>query len=518
MQSKIAHARFTLRSVLKHDLPASVSVFFVALPLCLGVSLASNAPLYSGLLSGIIGGILVPFISKSALSVSGPAAGLTAICAAAIAATGDIQTFFLSVMLAGALQTLLGVFRLGGFTHFIPSAVIKGMLSAIGIMLISKQVPLLIGYDEPDFWTNAFFNVFTFDHAFDNILSVINHTSAGAIIIAAICVGIIIVWNKLSKKPSSVPQAFIIVIIGSSVAAIFKAYMPTLALHDGQFVRIPSHAISQITIPDLQLLFSDSVIWRNAVIICFVATLETLLSITAIDKLDNKNRITPQNRELVAQGFANFISGMVGGLPITAVIVRSSANVQAGAQSKWSAVLHGVWLLIAILFGVYLLDFIPYCVLAVILIQTGYSLAKPHIFKSVYRQGNEQFMPFIVTFFAILFTDLLIGVGIGISYAIYFLIKHTYRAGYSLQVIHHGHTTVYKIELALNVSFMNKKRILDLLESIPSYSEVEINGVDSVYIDRDVLEVIQEYRSKAKSRHIQLTTFGIAEVETLVAH
>ncbi|HMX05885.1 MAG TPA: solute carrier family 23 protein, partial [Chitinophagales bacterium] len=347
---------------------------------------------------------------------------------------------------------------------------------------------------------------------------VINHTSAGAIIIAAICVGIIIVWNKLSKKPSSVPQAFIIVIIGSSVAAIFKAYMPTLALHDGQFVRIPSHVISQITIPDPQLLFSDSVIWRNAVIICFVATLETLLSITAIDKLDNKNRITPQNRELVAQGFANFISGMVGGLPITAVIVRSSANVQAGAQSKWSAVLHGVWLLIAILFGVYLLDFISYCVLAVILIQTGYSLAKPHIFKSVYRQGNEQFMPFIVTFFAILFTDLLIGVGIGISYAIYFLIKHTYRAGYSLQVIHHGHTTVYKIELALNVSFMNKKRILDMLESIPSYSEVEINGVDSVYIDRDVLEVIQEYRSKAKSRHIQLTTFGIAEVETLVAH
>lgn len=511
--------RFYFLSFLKHDLKASITVFFVALPLCLGISLASGAPMYSGLLAGIIGGIVVSLISKSELSVSGPAAGLTAICAAAITQLGSIEIFFLSVAVAGLLQVSLGIFRLGGFTHFIPSAVIKGMLAAIGIILISKQVPAFIGYDKPDFWSNEFFNIISFRNVYSNVGSLYKHSSSGVIVIALFSIILLYVWkNTLAKRIDFLPTSFVTVLFGVLLAFVFQQYVPQLALKPGQYVNIPNDIFSQVKFPRFDALFSNTEIWRNAIVICFVATLETLLSIAAIDKLDPYNRITPQNRELMAQGTGNFLSGLLGGIPITAVIVRSSANAEAGARTKLSAFTHGLWLLLAILFAIPLINLIPYCVLAVILIRTGYNLAKPKMIISVYKQGREQFMPFIITVVSILVTDLLIGVLIGIGYSIYFLVKHTYRAGFTIKERTEGHTRHFTIELALNVSFLNKKKFMETLDGLPEYSIVEIDGSKSVYIDRDVLEIFQDFKAKAHNRHIELMLKNIPEVETIELH
>ena len=512
-------AKFYLLSFVKHDFKASITVFFVALPLCLGISLASNAPVYSGLIAGLIGGLIVSLISKSQLSVSGPAAGLTAICAAAITQLGAIEIFFLSIAVAGIIQILLGLFRLGGFTHFIPSAVIKGMLAAIGIILISKQIPLIIGYDRPDFWTNQLFNIFTFNHGFKHISTLYHHTSSGAIMISILSLLVLYAWKKtLSKKISFLPTSFITVLAGVLLAIAYNSIFHSHPIKSSQFVSIPDRLFSEIKFPRFSALFSQAEIWKNAIVICFVASLESLLSVTAVDKLDPYNRISPQNRELVAQGTGNFLSGLLGGLPITAVIVRSSANAQAGAKTRLSSFAHGVWILIAVLFAVPWINQIPYCVLAVILIRTGYNLAKPKMFIAVYKQGREQFLPFIITVVAILLSDLLIGVVIGCTYAIYFLIKHTYRAGFVIKEKTIGHIKYFYIDLALNVSFLNKKRFMDALDQLPEYSVVEINGTDSVYIDRDILEILHDYKSKAHQKHIQLTMMSIPDVETIELH
>ncbi len=512
-------ARFYFLSFLKHDFKASITVFFVALPLCLGISLASNAPVYSGLIAGIIGGLVVGLISKSQISVSGPAAGLTAICAASITEFGSIEIFFLSVAVAGLIQILLGVFKLGGFTHFIPSTVIKGMLAAIGIILISKQIPLLLGYDQADFWTKELFNVISFSHGFEHVKNIYYHSSAGAVIIALSSLGLLILWGKkISEKFPFLPTSFLIVIFGVLMALLFKNFIPALALKSSQFVSVPENLLGQIKLPDYHSLFDHVGIWKNAIVICIVATLETLLSIEAVDKLDPYNRITPQNRELIAQGSGNFLSGLIGGLPITAVIVRSSANAEAGARTKLAGIFHGLWLLLLIFFVASILNRIPYCILAVILIRTGYNLAKPKMIRSVYKLGREQFMPFLVTVIAILFTDLLIGVGIGVAYAAYFIFKNTYKAGFTLKTKSEGHIMHYHFHLAINVSFINKKKLKDVLEKIPDYSVVHIEGAHSVYIDYDIVEVINEFKSKAHHKHIELHLSGIPDVETLEAH
>ena len=511
--------RFYFLSFLKHDFKASITVFFVALPLCLAISQASGAPFYSGLLAGILGGIVVSAISGSQLSVSGPAAGLTAICAAAIIHLGSIEIFFLSVALAGILQILLGLFKLGGFTHFIPSAVIKGMLTAIGIILITKQIPLLLGYDQPEYWSNELFNIFTLNSTFSHLGSLYKHSSAGAIIVAGLSLVFLIVWkNKLSKKVAFLPASFVTVVFGVILAFIINHYFPFIHLKPGHFVNIPKEIFAQVTFPKFNALPSNSAIWETAVVICLVATMETLLSIEAIDKLDPQKRITPQNRELIAQGTGNFLSGLLGGIPITAVIVRSAANAEAGGKTKLSGIAHGLWLLLVVLFAIPLVNLIPFSVLAVILIRTGYNLAKPKMIRAVYKQGREQFLPFIVTVIAILFTDILKGVLIGMVYSIYFLIKHTYKAGYMIKEKKNGHISHFTIELAMNVSFLNKKRILDMLDKIPVYSTVEIIGTDSVYIDNDILEIFQDYKMKAHDRHIELILKDVPEVETIRLH
>jgi MFS superfamily sulfate permease-like transporter len=511
--------QFYFLSFLKHDFKASVTVFFVALPLCLGISLASNAPVYSGLIAGILGGIVVGLFSKSHISVSGPAAGLTAICAASITEMGTIEIFFLSVAVAGLLQIMLGVFKLGGFTHFIPSTVIKGMLAAIGIILISKQIPLLLGYDRADFWTKELFNVISFRNSFDHVKDIYYHSSKGAFIIAVSSLGLLVLWKKyLAQKLSYIPTSFVVVVFGIFMALLFKEYIPSLALKPTQFVNVPDHLFGKINLPDYQSVFTNVAIWKTAIVICLVASLETLLSIEAVDKIDPYNRITPQNRELVAQGTGNFFSGLLGGLPITAVIVRSSANAEAGARTKLSGIFHGIWLALFVFFLAFLLNLIPYCVLAVILIRTGYNLAKPKMIRSVYKLGREQFIPFIVTVVAVLFTDLLIGVGIGVAYAGYYIFKNTYKAGFTLTTRMEGHIKHYNFHLAINVSFINKKRLKDELEKIPDYSVVHIDGAHSVYIDYDVIEVVNEFKSKAHHKHIELKLSGIPDVETIGTH
>ncbi len=506
-------------SFVKYDFRASITLFFIALPLCLGISLACNAPLYSGLLAGIIGGVVVSVLSKSNLSVSGPAAGLTAICAAAIIDLGSLEGFFLAVTIAGMIQLLAGALRLGGFTHFIPSSVIKGMLAAIGILLVSRQIPLILGYDQPDFWIEDFLNVLTFQNIINQIQNVFSHSSVSIILISVISFLTLIIWKKfLDKKISFVPASFVTVVVGSLAAFLINHLQFLPSIQQNQIVSIPSDFQFRFYTAGIPTMIMDIHVWKTAFIIAVVASLETLLSVTAIDKLDPYNRVTPQNRELIAQGTGNVISGLMGGLPITAVIVRSAANAEAGAKTKLSAFTHGLWILLAILFAIPLLNYIPYAVLAVLLLRTGYNLAKPRMITSVYKQGREQFLPFIVTVIAILVTDLLLGVVIGCIYAIYFLIKHTYRAGYVVHEMQKDGQQHYQIDLALNVSFLNKKRFLDLLDAIPENSVVEITGTDSVYIDRDILEIFHDFKSKARIRNIDLTLIDIPDVETIELH
>ncbi len=354
---------------------------------------------------------------------------------------------------------------------------------------------------------------------FSNVQSLYDHITLGTMLVASLSLVLLRVWkSKVQKHITFLPTSFVTVLFGVLLAIALGRYFPSLGLLPTQFVQIPDNLFGSVRLPDFGLISSHTEIWKNGLVICFVATLETLLSIEALDKLDAQNRITPQNRELVAQGTGNLLSGFLGGLPITAVIVRGSANAEAGAKTWLSGFSHGVWLLLAVLLATNLVNLIPYCVLAAILIRTGYNLAKPSMFLAVWRQGREQFLPFIVTIVAVLSTDLLVGVLIGITYSIYFLIKHTYRAGFTVKEKTEGHTRHFTLELALNVSFLNKKRLSNLLDKMPEYSIVEIIGTDSVYIDHDILEIFQQYKTKAHHKHIQLTLTDIQEVQTISVH
>ncbi len=512
-------AKYYYLTFMKYDFRASITVFFVALPLCLGISLASGAPLFSGLIAGIIGGILVASLSGSQLSVSGPAAGLTAICAAAILELGNLEFFFLAVALAGIFQIILGVLKLGGFTHFIPSAVIKGMLAAIGILLIAKQLPFVFGYDQAFFWSKDFFNIFTFENAFSQMGTLYSKLSWGAMIISVFSLGVLIAWKKyIAKHLALIPTSFVMVILGSAAAFGLNYFFPAIALKPSQYVSIQADLFTNIHLPNPSAIVSNSLIFKTAIMICLVASIETLLSIEASDKIDPFHRTTPQNRELIAQGVGNFVSGLLGGLPITSVIVRSSANAEAGAHTKLSGIFHGIWLLLMILFATLFLNMIPYCVLAILLVRTGYNLAKPQMLKAVYKLGREQFFPFLFTIVSILLTDLLIGVIIGISYASYFIIKHTYRAGFISEKKMINDKETHYITLANNCSFINKKKIKDELNNLSDNSIIIIDGSHCVYIDYDIIEVINEFKSNAELKDIKLHLKNIPEIATLKAH
>jgi MFS superfamily sulfate permease-like transporter len=504
---------------LKYDLPAGLSVFLVALPLCLGIALASGAPLYTGILSGIIGGLIVSLFSGSQLAVSGPAAGLTTLVAASIISLGDYKIFLLTVIVAGIFQLLLGLLKLGVIANYFPSAVIKGMLAAIGIILISKQIPLALGYDQPDFWTIGFLKLFKPNNFRSSFINFNQHITRGAILISVISIAILILLQfAFAKKLKIIPAPLIVVVIGVITNILFTNVASDYSLKTTQLVNIPANILSNISFPDLSKTFSNIEIWKDGITIGLLATLETLLCIEAIDKLDRRNRITPVNRELIAQGIGNITCGLLGAIPITAVVVRGAANVDAGARTKLSAFTHGLFLLLAVSFVPFMLNKIPYASLSAILIITGYNLAKPKLFRNMWSLGWKQFLPFIITIVVILFTDLLIGVCIGLLISIYFIVRNNFKAEYKIsKAIINGTETEY-IKLNSNVTFLNKVNLRKALDDVAEKSALTIDGSECNFIDYDILEIISEYETKAKERNIQLYLKGIEKVNVTAVH
>ena len=504
---------------LRHDLAAGLSVFLVALPLCLGIALASGAPLYAGLLSGIIGGIVVATISGASLAVSGPAAGLTTLVAASIISFGDYRIFLLTIIVAGLFQLVLGLLKLGVVANYFPSAVIKGMLAAIGVILISKQIPLALGYEHPDFWTSGFLELFSSKHILGNIKEFSEQITAGAVFISFLSLIIIVLLQQPKfKKIISLPSSLIVVVLGIALQFLFSKTNSFLALKTSQLVNIPSNVFASIRFPDFSQLFTNAEIWKDGIIIGALATLETLLCIEAIDKLDRHNRITPINRELLAQGIGNMVCGLLGAIPLTAVVVRGSANIDAGARTKLSAITHGLFLLLSIVLIPFLLNQIPYASLATILLVTGYNLTKPKLFRNMWSLGWKQFLPFLITIAIILVTDLLIGVSIGLLLSIFFIIQNNFKTEYKISKTHHQGIEIQIIKLNSNVTFLNKVQLKKALDIVPEYSVLTIDGSECHFIDYDILEVISEYETKAHDRHIELHLKGIERVNVTAIH
>lgn len=478
---------------LPNDLAASIVVFLVALPLCLGVALASNAPLFSGLIAGIVGGIVIGIASRSHLSVSGPAAGLTAIVAGAIALLPSFEAFLLAVVIAGIFQIALGFAKAGIIGDYVPNSVIKGMLAAIGLILILNQVPHLLGDDShfesdegvPQAKGNIFSN---FIYAFGN-------TNSTALLIGGVCLAFHFFWEKLVSGKKGfiryVPAPLLVVIIAVTMNYFFM--QNGTGLTGEHLVVIPQASsagefFSFFSSPDWSMILNKDVL-IIAITLALVASLESLLSIEAIDDLDPYQRVTPTNRELKAQGLGNLVSGLLGGLPVTSVIVRSSANVNSGAKTKMSTIYHGILLLVSVAFVPSILNMIPKTALAAILIFTGYKLAKPALFIAFYKKGWDQFMPFVITIGAILATDLLKGVIIGIGVGLFFVIRSNFKS--SVVVVNDSNR--YLIRLRKDVSFLNKPIIKKKLEEVPENSHVLIDAGRADFIDKDIIEVIEDF-------------------------
>lgn len=504
----------------RHDLSAGLTVFLVALPLCLGIALASGAPLQSGIIAGIIGGVVVALISGSALGVSGPAAGLTTIVAAVITQYTFPQ-FMAIVILAGLFQLLMGLLKMGSIAGYFPASVIKGMLAAIGIILISKQLPIALGYNQPDFWSKEFYNFFSDTHLFSNLKEFSSQLSYGAVIITLLSLwAYYIVEKKILLRIQLLPVPLFVVAAAVVLAFFFKKFVPALALSDSQLVHIPSTLFSSFQIPDFTVFTSGK--WmepaKYALFIAFMASLETLLCVEAIDKLDPWHRTTPANRELLAQGIGNMACGLLGALPITAVIVRGSANIDAGGRTKAAAFTHGVLLLAAALFIPFVLNYIPLCALASILVVTGFKLTKPKLHISMWKAGLNQFLPFIITIIVILLTDLLIGVSIGLLLAVFYILRNNYKADFEVkQETFHGITT-YTILLHTNVTFLDKAKMRSALDKVPDYSAVILDGSFSRHIDYDVLEMISEFCVNAKRRGVDVQLKNIQRVSISDIH
>ncbi|PCC72074.1 Sulfate permease, MFS superfamily [Nannocystis exedens] len=486
------------------DIPASLVVFLVALPLCLGIALASGAPLLAGLFAGFVGGLVVGTLSGSPLSVSGPAAGLTVVVAAGIAELGAYSAFILAVVLAGVMQLGFGLLRAGAVAHFVPVAVVHGMLAAIGCILVLKQVPHALGYDV-DFEGDESFVGQGGGNTFTDIVAAVQNADLGAFIIFVAALGALLLWQKVGKKMvgSWMPPALVAVIVGALTNELFRLYAPDLHLTDAtHLVTIPdlsglSGILFALPFPDFSRI-GDPAVWRVAATIAVIASVESLLSVGACDKLDPFHRITPTDRELKAQGAGNIVSGLLGGLPITAVIVRSSANIDAGARTRVSAILHGVLLLLSVLVLAPILNHIPLSALAAVLIVMGLRLASVRVFHAQYQRGKGQFVPFLITLGAILFTDLLVGVAIGVGVGIFYVIRSNFRS--AIVVAHEDHE--YLIRFAKDVSFLNKPALLRAFSAIPNGSAVLIDGTRAQFIDPDIVDAIDDFLLSAKARNI----------------
>jgi SulP family sulfate permease len=513
--SRFEVRKYILKKNLKKDLPSSIVVFLVALPLCLGIALASGAPLFAGLITGVVGGLVVASLSGSQLSVSGPAAGLTAIVLGAITQLGAYEIFLLAVVLAGVIQLILGLLKGGTIGNYFPSSVIEGMLAAIGLTLILKQLPHALGVDSDFFGDQSFFQSDN-ENTFSAIGNALSHFGLAAIVISALSIGVLLIWPKF-KKLNLVPAPLVVVIIGVLIALAFQG--TPYALSASHMVEIPvvnsfSEFLGLFTTPDFSQIANPKV-WMVAVTIAIVASLETLLSIEAVDKIDPIKRVSPTNRELMAQGTGNIVSGLIGGLPMTSVIVRSSANVNAGGRTKMSAIFHGCWLLLSLLFIPGVINMIPLACLAAILLVTGYKLARIALFKHMYHKGWDQFIPFVVTIVAVLLTDLLKGVAIGMVFSIFYLLRTNMRNPYFYKIEEEGTKKDLRIKLAEEVSFLNKAAIQVVLNKIPKETTVVIDGSNSRYIDPDVLETIFNYKHNAYTKGIIVILENIKEQYTV---
>lgn len=506
-----------LMSNLKSDLPASLVVFFVAVPLCLGIALASGAPLISGLIAGIIGGILVGAISGSPLGVSGPAAGLAVIVLTAIKDLGSFETFLVAVVIGGAIQAVLGLARAGVLGYFFPSSVIKGMLAGIGILIVLKQIPHALGHDD-DPEGSVTFNQPDGENTISAFKAMLGDISPTAILISLICLGILILWESVLTKKSKVFRLIqgplVAVVVAVVIQLIAASMAPGYALSSNHLVSVPvaeniSQFLGMLTMPDWSQIGNQAV-WVAGVTIAIVASLETLLCVDATDKLDPQKRVTPTNRELVAQGAGNMASGMIGGLPITQVIVRSSANIQSGGRTKMSAILHGCFLLMFVTLLPSVLNLIPLAALAAILFVVGYKLAKPALFKQMFSLGMSQFLPFIITIAGIVFIDLLRGIGLGMAAALFAILRSHYLNSHFMHIREKddasGHHVT--IELAEEVTFLNKAALLREMNEIPDGSHVTIDATHSQLIDQDVLEIIENFEHSAESRDITVERLG----------
>lgn len=496
---------------IKNDLPASLVVFFVALPLCLGIALASGAPLFSGVIAGIVGGIVVGGLSGSKVGVSGPAAGLAAIVLTAITTLGSYENFLVAVVLGGIIQILFGVLKAGVIGYYFPSSVIKGMLTGIGIIIILKQIPNFFGYDEASAWDLEFFEI-DGGNTFSELFSILGNIHPGALLIGVISLLLIIVWDNVLSKKSKIfeviPGPFLAVVCGIVFFTITQDHA-LLSIGGKHMVSVPvpenvSSFIGQFSFPNFGVILNHDV-WIVAFTIALVASIETLLSVEASDKIDPNKNVTPTNRELLAQGAGNIISGLIGGLPITQVIVRSSANVQSGGKSKLSTILHGFLLLISVVLIPTLLNMIPLAVLAAVLLLVGYKLAKPALFKKMYNLGWKQWVPFISTVVGIVFTDLLSGIGLGMLVGIVVILLKSYQNSHFLNIEDKSNGKhKIKMTLAEEVTFFNKGAILKELDSLPRDTYLEVDLIKTRYLDHDIIEILEDFLFKAKERNIDI--------------
>ncbi|MBE0660733.1 MAG: SulP family inorganic anion transporter [Bryobacteraceae bacterium] len=494
-------------NLFRYDGPAGTVVFLVALPLCLGIALASGAPLFSGIIAGIIGGTVVALLSGSHVSVSGPAAGLAVIVATGISTLGSFQAFTTAVVIAGAMQFMLGMFKAGVIAQYVPNSVIKGMLAAIGVLIILKQIPHALGRDK-DWEGDLSFFAIGGENALTDIAAAVMSASPGAVAITAVSLVILFFWDKLGKKNKFfklIPGALVTVLLGIGMNQALGLIAPAWKLVDAShLVNLPvpesmAAFFSNFVQPDFNAITNQKV-WILAVTLALVASLETLLSLEAADRLDPYKRISPPNRELLAQGTGNFLSGLIGGLPITSVVVRTSANVYAGSRTKMSALIHGVLLMGSTLLIPSLLNLTPLASLAVVLLAVGYKLTNPELYKKMYKSGLHQFIPFIVTIAAVVFTDLLVGVLIGMTLGLFFVIRENHHEAVS--VVHQDND--YLMRFNKDMTFVNKSELRSKLRKLPGGARVLIDGSKALYIDHDIYEAIEDFQQLAPYKGINV--------------
>lgn len=513
--------KINLFANLKSDFASGLVVFLVALPLCLGIAMASGAPLFSGIIAGVIGGIVVGFLSQSHISVSGPAAGLTAIVLTAITDFGAFDVFLMSVFIAGLIQLALGFLKAGSISNYFPTNVIEGMLAGIGIIIILKQIPHAFGYDA-DFEGDQAFIQNDGSNSFSFLFDAINHIQLGAVVISLVSLVILISWDKVSflKKLKLIPGALVAVVIGIVLNEIFITSGSSFAIGKEHLVSLPvpqsfEEFKSILITPNFSAVTNPQV-WVVGITIAIVASIETLLCIEAADRMDVQKRYTNTNVELKAQGIGNLVSSLLGGLPMTSVVVRSSANNNAGAKSKMSAIIHGVLLLISVLSVPAILNKIPLATLATVLILVGYKLAKPATFLHFWEKGKYQFIPFIATLVFVVATDLLKGVALGIIISIIFVLRGNLKRAYSFKKEEYEDGDVIHIDLAQEVSFLNKAAIKLTLNDIPENSKVIIDAQDTEYIAHDVLDLIREFKeTRAIDGNIKVKLKGFKEAYEL---